>query len=100
MYAAASPSVMAITVQLSALLREYSGAPSELRVDATSLASMLAELEHLQPKLHRSICDDTGALRRHVNLFVNARHAREIGGLDAGLNPGDVVTIIQAVSGG
>ncbi len=61
---------------------------------------MLAELERRYPKLHRSICDETGALRRHINLFVNIHHMRDRDGLATQLAAGDVVTIMTAVSGG
>ena len=39
-------------------------------------------------------------MRRHVNLFVNTTHFRDLGGLDAALSPGDVLIILPAVSGG
>ena len=52
------------------------------------------------PALHRSVCDETGAVRRHVNVWVNAAHVRDRGGLDAALAAGDVITILPAVSGG
>ena len=58
------------------------------------------ELERRHPSLYRSVCDETGAVRRHVNLFVNADHIRDRDGLDTALLPGDVVTILPAVSGG
>ena len=52
------------------------------------------------PKLHRSICDETGAVRRHINLFINTHHMRDRDGLDTQLVAGDIVTIMTAVSGG
>ena len=50
--------------------------------------------------LHCSVCDETGTVRRHINLFVNTNHMRDRNGLDTPLAPGDVVTILPAVSGG
>jgi molybdopterin converting factor small subunit len=50
--------------------------------------------------LYRGICDDTGAVRRHVNLFVNRDHVRDRDGLETALAPGDEIIIIPAVSGG
>jgi len=61
---------------------------------------VLDELERSYPSLYRSICDETGAVRRHVNLFVNASHIRDREGLETALVPGDEVTILPAVSGG
>ena len=60
----------------------------------------LEELARSYPTLHRNVCDETGAVRRHVNLFVNTYHMRDRNGLDTPLAPGDVVTILPAVSGG
>jgi molybdopterin converting factor small subunit len=91
---------MTVTIRASSLLRSFCGAPPELRLDARTLRAAFAELEREHPALYRSTCDETGALRRHVNIFVNTRNIRETGGLDTELTPGDVVTILQAVSGG
>jgi sulfur-carrier protein len=90
----------ATTIHVSAALRAYCGGASELSISASSVRAALEELERLHPLLHRSICDETGSVRRHVNLFVNATDVRDREGLDTALAPGDVVTILPAVSGG
>lgn len=89
-----------ITVSVPAPLRNCSAGAAELTLPAANLRAVLEVLEQRFPKLHRSICDETGALRRHINLFVNPHHMRDLGGLDTTLEPGDVVTIMTAVSGG
>ena len=89
-----------ITVLVPSPLRDCCAGASELALPATSLRAVLAELERRHPALHRSICDDAGTVRRHVNLFVNTHHMRDRNGLDTPLAPGDVVTILPAVSGG
>jgi MoaD family protein len=92
--------VATITVHIPAALRDRCAGAAELALPATSLRAVLEELERRHPTLHRNICDETGTVRRHVNLFVNSSHMRDCGGLDAPLAPGDVVTILPAVSGG
>ena len=89
-----------ITVSVPTPLRECVGGALELSLQAASPRVMLEELERHYPKLHRSICDETGAVRRHINLFVNTDHMRERDGLDTQLSAGDIVTIMTAVSGG
>ena len=91
---------MAITVHLPAALRRYSGGISDLSLSAATVRGALAELERDHPSLYRSICDETGSVRRHLNVFVNSSHVRDREGLDTRLSPGDVVTILAAVSGG
>jgi len=46
------------------------------------------------------VCDETGRVRRHLNVFVNSDNVRDLDGLDTVLKSGDVVTILPAVSGG
>ncbi len=92
--------VKTIAVSVPTPLRNCCGGASELAVPAANLHAVLTELEQRFPKLHRSICDETGAVRRHINLFVNTEHMRDHDGLDTSLEPGDVVTIMTAVSGG
>jgi molybdopterin converting factor small subunit len=89
-----------ITVFVPGPLRAHSGGKAELRLAAGSVRAVLEALERFSPGLYRSVCDETGAVRRHVNLFVNESHVRDRDGLDTALAPGDKVTILPAVSGG
>lgn len=89
-----------VSIRVPGTLRPYSGGITEFELDAETVRGALAELERRHPLLHRHICDETGAVRRHVNVFVNTSHVRDRGGFDAPLAPGDVVTFLPAVSGG
>ena len=46
-----------------------------------NVRAALEELERNHPSLYRSLCDETGTVRRHLNVFVNASHVRDRGGL-------------------
>ena len=61
---------------------------------------MLEDLERNQKMFYRNICDETGTVRRHLNVFVNSDNVRDLNGVDTALEPGDVVTFLPAVSGG
>ncbi|HVS08833.1 MAG TPA: MoaD family protein [Planctomycetota bacterium] len=89
-----------VTIQVPAVLRDCCEGAAELSLSAPSVRAALEELERRYPALHRSVCDETGAVRRHVSLFVNTSHVRQRDGIDTALAPGDVVTIMPAVSGG
>ena len=91
---------MSIAVHIPAPLRPYCGGVSELRIPAPTVRAALLEIERRHPSLYSGVCDETGAVRRHVNLFVNSDHVRDRDGLDTALTPGDVLTILPAVSGG
>jgi molybdopterin synthase sulfur carrier subunit len=89
-----------IRVQVPGALRQYCAGASQLTLPAASVRATLETLERQHPSLYSNICDETGAVRRHVNLFVNTAHVRDREGLDTMLVPGDVLTILPAVSGG
>ncbi len=102
MPAPTSASKTAITVHVPPPLRGACDGARELSLPASAatVRAVLAELERRYPALYRGVCDETGAVRRHLNVFVNSSHVRERGGLETALAPGDVVIIMTAVSGG
>jgi MoaD family protein len=91
---------MTITIRVPSVLRAYCEGASEVSLSVLSVRAALEQLERSHPALHRCVCDETGRVRRHVNLFVNTHHVRDREGLDTVLVDGDVVTILPAVSGG
>ena len=94
------PRAATVTITIPSPLQKYVGGASELSSSAASVRGALEELERTRPELHRCVCDETGAVRRHINLFVNADNVRDLRGVDSPLAPGDVLTIMPAVSGG
>lgn len=89
-----------VTVHIPYVLRAHCDGATEFSVSACDVRGVLAEIEQRNPALYRCICDETGNVRRHVNLFVNTLHIRDCNGLDTPLTPGDNITILPAVSGG
>jgi sulfur-carrier protein len=81
-------------------LRAYCGGAVQFALSAPTVRAALEEIERSQFALYRNICDETGAVRRHLNVFVNADNVRDLNGVDTALKPGDEVTILPAVSGG
>ena len=89
-----------ITLHVLGSLRTYCGGAAELSISARTVRAALADLERSQSALYRNVSDETGALRRHLNVVVNSENVRDLDGIDTKLAPGDVVTILPAVSGG
>jgi molybdopterin converting factor small subunit len=89
-----------ITIHVPTMLRAYCNGASKLFLSAPSVRAALEQLERSHPSLYRSICDETGTVRRHVNLFVNTSHMRDREGLDTVLVSGDIIMILPAISGG
>jgi molybdopterin converting factor small subunit len=94
------PPTPTITLHVHGALRTYCAGAEQLSFPASTVRAALEELERSQSALYRNVCDETGTVRRHLNVFVNSDNVRDLNGVDTPLTPGDVVTILPAVSGG
>jgi molybdopterin converting factor small subunit len=91
---------MAVTVRIPTQLRNLSGGDSEVSVDATTVAEALKALDAAHPGFGERLFDESGALRRFVNVFVADEDIRFMQGVDTPVAEGGVVSIIPAVAGG
>ena len=94
------PAASTVTIRVPTPLRRYCDGVAEVEVSASDVRAALDELATRYPPLITNIRDETGSVRRHMNVFVNKSNVRDGVGLDTVLEPGDVVTILPAVSGG
>jgi molybdopterin synthase sulfur carrier subunit len=69
-------------------------------VPGATVREVLDELERRYPGFASYIVDETGRLRRHVNVFIGVEPIRDRGTLADVVGPGDRVSILQALSGG
>jgi molybdopterin synthase sulfur carrier subunit len=93
-----------VRIILPGVLRELADGDSELVVpvggEPTLLRTVLDAAVVTRPRLGARIRDETGALRRHVNVFVDGQDVRRSGGLDVTVGPEAVVYILPSVAGG
>ncbi|HEX2736934.1 MAG TPA: MoaD/ThiS family protein, partial [Acidimicrobiia bacterium] len=61
---------MAVTVRIPTQLRTLSGGAGELQLEGATVAEVLAALETAHPGFAERLYDDSGALRRFVNVFL------------------------------
>ena len=83
-------------VRLRQPLKRLAGGRSDHVVDGSTVAEDLRALERDQPAADGWILDERGAIRRHINVFVNG----EYGTADTPVGPADRVDVIPAISGG
>jgi len=90
-----------VTIQIHATLRAYCReAAAELNLSAANVRAALDQLRQVRPAVYQGVCDETGAVRRHIHLFVNNDFVHDRQGHRTPLEPGDVLSIMPAVSGG
>ena len=89
-----------VLVHLPLALRPESGGTAAVEVDARDAATALAALCVRHPTLRRHIFDESGALRRHVNVFVNDADVRAREGLATRVSAGDEIHVVPSIAGG
>ena len=87
-------------VVFTANLKRYTGGVTETAADGDQVCDLLHALETQIPGLRHYIVDDQGALRVHVNIFVDGSMVRDLATLTDPVGPDSTVHILQALSGG
>lgn len=91
---------MAVTVRIPTTLRPMAGGNSQVQVEGNTLADVIEALEAVHPGFKDRLLDESGALRKFVNIFVADDDVRYLDGLATPVPAGETVSIIPAVAGG
>jgi molybdopterin converting factor small subunit len=90
-----------VVVRIPSALADLAGGRSLSFTPAPAdVASLLDAIGAERPALARRIRDETGALRRFVNVYVDGDDIRHVDGLATALRPGSEVHVLPSVAGG
>jgi molybdopterin synthase sulfur carrier subunit len=91
---------VSVTVRIPAQLRTLTGGEGEVSVSGSTVAEVLKDLDSSHPGFSDRLFDDSGALRRFVNIFLTDEDVRFLQGLDTPVTEGQTLSIVPAVAGG
>jgi molybdopterin synthase sulfur carrier subunit len=91
---------MPAKVRIPAPLRKLTKDQAVVEVQGKNIQELLASLEKSYPGLKERICDESGQIRRFVNIFVNGEDIRFKDGPNTKVDEGAEVSIIPAIAGG
>jgi molybdopterin synthase sulfur carrier subunit len=91
---------MPAQVRIPTPLRKLTNNEEIIEVKAGSIADAFADLQARFPGIKERLLDDSGAVRRFVNVYVNEEDIRFLQNLDTKVKDGDEVSIIPAIAGG
>ncbi len=89
-----------IKVRIPTQLRSLSAGQGEVTLKGSTVAEVLKELDSNFTGFSERLFDETGQLRRFVNIFLNDEDVRFLSGLDTPVEPGQTLSIVPAVAGG
>jgi molybdopterin synthase sulfur carrier subunit len=89
-----------VRVRVPTILRGITGGSAEVEADGGTLQAVIEDLDRNYPGLAERVLDESGRLRRFVNVYVGEEDVRFAGGLATPTPDGTLVSIIPAVAGG
>ena len=91
---------MSVSVRVPTILRTYTGGASEVSASGATLADVLEDLEASHPGIRARILDESGGVRRFVNVYVGNDDVRFLDNLATPTPDGTQISVIPAVAGG
>ena len=91
---------MAVVVRIPTPLRTLTKGTAEVQATGDTVADVVADLDRQFPGLRERLVDESGELRRFVNVYVNEEDIRFLQSQKTVLKDGDQVSIVPAIAGG
>jgi molybdopterin synthase sulfur carrier subunit len=91
---------MPVLVRIPTPLRAVTKGHAEVHAAGDTVAAIVDDLERQFPGLRDRLVDETGELRRFINIYVNEEDIRFLDGRKTTLKEGDHVSIVPAIAGG
>jgi MoaD family protein len=91
---------MSVKVRVPTQLRNFTGESGEVEASGLTVAELIEDLNARHPGIKDRLLDDSGAIRRFVNVYVNDEDVRFLNGLATEVPEGAQLSIIPAVAGG
>ena len=91
---------MAVQVLIPTPLQKFTNDEASVSLEAGSVSALVEALEGRYPGIKARLCDDSGKLRRFLNIYVNSEDIRFLDNEITALSDGDEVSIVPAVAGG
>ncbi len=87
-------------VRIPTPLRKLTAGKDEVSAAGTNVGQLLADLERQYPGIKERLCDETGQVRRFVNIFQNDEDIRFLQNLETPVKDSDEISIVPAIAGG
>jgi molybdopterin synthase sulfur carrier subunit len=91
---------MKVTVEIPSALRRFTDGAGKIECEGANLPGLLESLATKHPAITQHLRDESGQVRRFINIYVNDEDVRFLGGDAYQFRDGDQVLIVPSIAGG
>jgi len=91
---------MSLKITIPTPLRRLTDGADSVEVEAETVSQAIEQLEACYPGFRARLCEDSGELRRFINLYVEGEDVRFLDNLATRVAPGSELSIVLAIAGG
>jgi MoaD family protein len=91
---------MSLKVVIPTPLRKFTSGAETVEVEASTVKEVLDNLDSRYPGFRSSVCDESGSLRRFINIYLDGEDVRFLENLATPVTDGAEIAIVPAISGG
>jgi molybdopterin synthase sulfur carrier subunit len=91
---------MVVCIRIPTPLRKFTEGKAEVEAEGATVKEVFEHLETRHRGIREKVFDETGQVRRFINIFVNGEDIRHLGGPESQVKAGDELSIVPAIAGG
>jgi molybdopterin synthase sulfur carrier subunit len=91
---------MSVRIRIPTPLRRFTANKETVEVSAANVKGAIDALEAAHPGIKERLCDESGALRRFVNIYYKDEDIRFLDNIETAIDDGSELSIVPAIAGG
>ena len=89
-----------VTFKIPTPLRKFTGGADKVEATGATVIEAIDNLDSQHNGIKGKLCDDSGKMRRFINIYANQDDIRFLNNLQTELSDGDELSIVPAIAGG
>lgn len=91
---------MSLKLSIPTPLRRLTGDAETVEIEAGTVKEVIEQLDRKYPGFQSRVCDDSGQLRRFINIYIDGEDVRFLDGLSTQVPDEAEFSIVLAIAGG
>ena len=89
-----------VKIKIPTPLRKFTQDKGEVDAEGATVKEVIDNLEKKHPGIKQRLCDESGSIRKYINIYVGEDDIRFLQGKNTKLEGKKEITIVPAIAGG